>query len=68
MKMEINIFFFCTSGDGKAVLTVYHAFVDPQGVPSLHVTQSAVAHLTLSNTNKHSHEGRDTLSFQLFAS
>lgn len=36
-----------TSGDIKAVLTVHHAPVDPQAVPSLHLAQSAVTHLTL---------------------
>lgn len=36
-----------TSGDVKAVVTVHHPPVDPQAVPSLHVAQSAVTHLTL---------------------
>lgn len=41
-----------TSGDVKAVVTVYHAPVDPQAVPSLHVTQGAVTHLALQTQTK----------------
>lgn len=46
---------FFTSGDLKAVLTVHHAFVDPHAVPSFHMTQSAVTHLTLAETQTNSH-------------
>lgn len=49
----IYLFIFSfTSGDLKAVLTVHHAIVDPQAVPSFHVTQSAVTHLTLHTQHK----------------
>lgn len=47
--LEFDFFVF-TSGDLKAVLTVHHAFVDPHAVPSFHMTQSAVTHLTLPET------------------
>lgn len=35
------------SDDLKAFLTVHHVSVDPQAVPSFHMTQSALTHLTL---------------------
>lgn len=40
-----------TSGDVKAVLTVHHLSVDPEAVPGSHVTQRAVTHRTLTQTN-----------------
>lgn len=55
--LEVNFF---TSGDLKAILTVHHVSVDPQGVPSFQITQSAFTHLTLPNTSKHSRKGHDT--------
>lgn len=39
-----------TSGDVKAVLTVHHPSVDPEAVPGSHVTQRAVTHRTLTQT------------------
>lgn len=39
-----------TSGDVKAVLTVHHFSVDPEAVPGSHVTQIAVTHRTLAQT------------------
>lgn len=43
-----------TSGDVKAVLTVHHFSVDPEVVPGSHVTQTAVTHRTLAQTQARS--------------
>lgn len=44
-----------TSGDVKAVLTVHHFSVDPEAVSCPHVTQTAVAHRTLAQTQAQAH-------------
>lgn len=58
MAFKDALFFACngytilmlTSGNVKASLTVHDVFVDPKAVPGSHVTQTAVTHSTLKQT------------------